>query len=441
MNKDALVSRNRAKLRSRRGILGRRFLVCSAVSGIALLLTVAAAPGAPGATPATSPVASTSSIDGKSVNLNGAPMAAGATLFPGDVIRLGEDSSAALQFGKSLVLAAPQTELVIEAAGVSLRDGRLQVRSGSAQAFGVSGPFFHVDVAASAGAPSTAEIRFGKMRAQITAVSGFADVISEGYDSPYRLHAGETATLDASADAALTPQGAPGQDAGQISRVAPQVQIDRDLQHLVAAVTQRVLWYDDVRSGPTGRAGLTLNDGSQVNLGSDSSLLVLQHDAQAQLTTLDLVSGRMRGQVMKLTKPGGKFDVRTPLGVAGLVGTDFSLQVTPDYVELMVFDGSVRFTTLDSKNVLVNTGMKVRIPKQGAFDPPSSATPDEQLTAKNLTDVTETQGPAGSGQPQTVATGKRHLVPIIITVSSAAAVGLGIGIYELTRPKVSNSAP
>ena len=371
-------------------------------------------------------------------------MPAGATLFPGDVIRLGEGSSAALQFGRSLVLAAPETELVIQVEGVSLRDGRVQVRSGSAQAFAVSGPFFHVDVAASAGAPSTAEVRFSKMHAQITAVSGFADITSEGYDSPYRLRAGETATLDASADATLAQQGAPSQDAGQISRVAPPVQIDRDLQHLIAAATQRVLWYDDVRSGPAGRAGVTLNDGSQVSLGSDSSLLVLQHDAQAQQTSLDLVTGRMRGQVMKLTKPSGKFEVRTPLGVAALVGTDFSLQVTPDYVELMVFDGSVRFTTLDSKNVLVNTGMKVRIPKQGAFDPPSTAMPDEQLTAKNLTDVAETQGPAGAGQQgqqTTVATGKRHLVPIIVTVSSAAAVGLGIGIYELTRPKVSGSAP
>src|SRR5215469_16217875 len=80
MNKDVLVGRNRAEVRSRRGMLGRRFLVCTVVSGIALLLTVAAAPGAPGATPATSPVASTSSIDGKNVNLNGAPMPAGATL-------------------------------------------------------------------------------------------------------------------------------------------------------------------------------------------------------------------------------------------------------------------------------------------------------------------------------------------------------------------------
>lgn len=400
-----------------------------------MVLFVAVAPAVFGAPPAATPVASASSINGKNANLNGAPMAAGATLFSGDVIRLGEGSSAALQFGKSLVLAAPQTELVVETGGVSLRDGRLQVRANTAQSLSVSGPFFHVDVAASAGAASTAEIRFGKMRAQITAVAGFADVTSDGYDSAYRLRAGETATLDALPNAGLPQSGS--QDAGEVTRLAPQVQIDRDLQHVVAAVSQRILWGDDLRSGSTGRAHITLTDGSQLNLGSDSSLLILRHDAQAQQSSLDLVVGRMRGQIIKLTKPGASFEVRTPMGVAGLVGTDFSLLVTNDYTELMVFDGVMRFTTLKGQSITVNAGQKVRISKDGAVDGPSQATPQEEQLAKNLTDVTE--GPPGS--QTALVPGKRHLVPIIVGLSAAGAAGVGVGVYELTRPKVSNSTP
>jgi ferric-dicitrate binding protein FerR (iron transport regulator) len=205
----------------------------------------------------------------------------------------------------------------------------------------------------------------------------------------------------------------------------------------VVAVTQRVLWDDDLRSGPTGRAHITLSDGSQLGLGSDSSLLILQHDAQAQQSSLDLVTGRMRGQIIKLTKPGAKFEVRTPMGVAGLVGTDFSLLVTPDYTELMVFDGVMRFTTLQGKSIVVNAGMKVRISKEGVFDGPTMTTPQEEQIAKDLTDVTDAP-PAGQGA---IATGKRHLVPIIVALSGAAAAGVGVGVYELTRPKVSNSAP
>ncbi len=413
-----------------------RGILLISILGLAAAFALSFSPTPPafGAKAAAAPVASASSINGKSANLNGAPMVAGATLFPGDVIRLGEGSSAALQFGRSLVIAAPDTELVVENEGVSLRDGRLQVRASAEQSFTVTGPFFHVNVAASAGMPSTAEIRFGKTRAQIAAIAGFADISSDGYDSAYRLRAGETATLEATPPPPL-PQANP--EAGEVTRLAPQVQIDRDLQHIVAAPTQRVLWGDDLRSGPTGRAHVTLTDGSQLNLGSDSSLLILRHDAQTQQSSLDLVVGRMRGQIIKLTKPGANFEVRTPMGVAGLVGTDFSLLVTPDYTELMVFDGVMRFTTLLGKAVTVNAGQKIRISKDGVIDGPSPASAQEEQIAKNLTDLD--QGPAGAGQ--TTAAGKRHLVPIIVGVSSAAAAGIGVGVYELTRPKVSNSTP
>lgn len=428
---------NRFKNRTVHGTRLRNAVFGCALGATAVFfLSLSPAPSAFAARPATLPVASASSINGNSARLNGAPMAAGATLFPGDVIRLGEGSTAALQFGKSLVIAAPETEFVVQQDGVGLRDGRLRVRANGAQPFAVSGPFFRVDVAASSGAPSTAEVRFGKMRAQITAVAGFADVSSDGYDSAYRLRAGETATLDASSEAA-SPQGVT-QDAGEVTRLTPAVQIDRDVQHLVAAVSQHVLWGDDLRSSPTGRAHITLTDGSQLNLGSDSSLLILRHDAQAQQSSLDLVVGRMRGQIIKLTKPAASFEVRTPMGVAGLVGTDFSLQVTSDYTELMVFDGVVRFTTLKGQSIVVSAGMKVRISKEGVLDGPTMTTPQEEQLAKNLTDVTE--APPGT-QTATLAPGKRHLVPIIVTLSGAAAAGVGIGVYELTRPKVSNSAP
>jgi len=435
-----LRSRTNDRLKNRT-VHGKRLrnagFACALGATAAFFLSASPAPSASGARPATLPVASASSINGNSARLNGAPMAAGATLFPGDVIRLGEGSTAALQFGKSLVIAAPETEFVVQRDGVGLRDGRLQVRVNGAQPFAVSGPFFRVNVTGASGGPSTAEIHFGKMRAQITAVAGFADVSSDGYDSAYRLRAGETATLDASSEAAASPQGVT-QDAGEVTRLTPAVQIDRDLQHLVAAVSQHVLWGDDLRSSPTGRAHITLTDGSQLNLGSDSSLLILRHDAQAQQSSLDLVVGRMRGQVIKLTKPAASFEVRTPMGVAGLVGTDFSLLVTPDYTELMVLDGVVRFTTLQGKSIVVTAGMKVRISKEGVLDGPTMTTPQEEQLAKNLTDVTE--APPGT-QTATLAPGKRHLVPIIVTLSGAAAAGVGIGVYELTRPKVSNSTP
>jgi ferric-dicitrate binding protein FerR (iron transport regulator) len=393
-----------------------------------------------GATPATGPAASAASISGKDAQLNGAPMPVGATLFPGDIVRLGPDSTAALRFEGSLVLAAQQTELVVESGGVSLRNGRLQVRASGPVNFAVSGPFFHVKLAASsAGSSSSAEIRVTGMRAQVSAVAGAADLTAEGAVAPFRLNAGETATLDASGEPAATPQAAPGQEAGQVSRLTPQVQIDRAAQHIVAAVSDRVYWNDDLRSGPTGRAHITLKDGSQLNLGSDSSLRILLHDAAQQQTSLDLLVGRLRGRINKLNKPGARFEVHTPVGIAGLVGTDFSLFVTDDGADLMVFEGAVKFTTLSGQAITVDAGNFLHIAKSGTVDGPRPSTNQEVQTAQNQTDVA-VPPPAATGPAGPAIAGTRSLVPLVVTISGTAAA-IGIGVYEGTRSPVSNSVP
>ena len=237
-----------------------RFSCIVLMAGI--LVWAASGQSAIGATPAGSPVASAAGVNGANAELNGAQMASGATLFPGDIVRLGTASSAALQFGKDLVLAAPLTEFVVEPAGVSLRSGRLQVRASGGESFAVSGPFFHVNIASSGGAPGSAEIRVGGTHAQVSAVAGAAELTAAGSATPYKLHAGETATLDAAARDAADGQGAASPAAGQVSRLLPQVQIDRASQHLVAAVSAPLYWNDDLRSGPTGRARVALKDGS-----------------------------------------------------------------------------------------------------------------------------------------------------------------------------------
>jgi ferric-dicitrate binding protein FerR (iron transport regulator) len=416
-------------------VLARRALFFS-IFLLACLLIWASAPvtSALASTPATVPAASATSIVGKTAELNGTPMSSGATLFPGDVVRLGQASTVALRFGSSLVLAAPLTELVIEPQGVTLRNGRLQVRANGENAFGISGPFFHVNVAALGGLASSAEIRLGGKRAQVSAVAGTADLTAAGIVAPYTLHAGESATLDATGADAPAPQAASNPGAGEVTRLTPQVQIDRDAQHSVATVFERIYWNDGLRSGPTGRAHLTLNDGSQLNLGSDSSLRVLQHDAQAQQTSLDLLVGRLRGKITKLTRPGAKFEIHTPLGVAGLVGTDLALSVTDDYTDLMVFEGEVRFTALNGQAYTVTTGMHLLISKLGVVQGPRPTTPQEAQTAQNLTDVTTTpiQG--------TAIAASRPIMPLVVTLSGIAA-GVGIGVYEGTRPTVSNSVP
>jgi ferric-dicitrate binding protein FerR (iron transport regulator) len=432
---------SRARTCGRTGIISSRGLLLRysyffCLLFLAEMLVWATAPGSSAfaATTAGDPAASAASIIGKEAKLNGAAMPAGATLFPGDVIRLGEDSTVALRFADNLVLAAPETELVVESRGVSLRDGRLQVRASGGDPFTISGPFFHVSMAASGGIPSSAEIRLGGLRAQVSAVAGAADLTAEGNAEPYKLHAGETANLDAAGADPSPAQSAASPEAGQISRLLPQVQIDRASQVLVAAVSERVYWNDGLRSGPTGRAHVTLKDGSQLNLGSDSSLRILQHDAQAQQTSLDLLIGRMRGRIAKLSRPGAKFEIHTPVGVAGLVGTDLSLEVTNDYVELMVFEGEVRFTTLSGQAASVTAGNVLRISRSGAFQGPSRQTPQQEQAAKDSTDI------LGKANPAPVVAATRSIVPLVVIVSGSAAA-VAIGVWQGTRTSVSTVIP
>src|SRR2546427_1706118 len=116
-----------------------------------------------------------------------------------------------------------------------------------------------------------------------------------------------------------------GQKAGQVSRAIPDVAIDRGAQQLPAPVKALVDWGDVVKTGDGGRARVSLDDGSLLNVGSSSTLTVTQHDSAAQQTQIELSYGRMRSQVVKQSKPNAKFEVHTGVGVAGVVGTDFFL--------------------------------------------------------------------------------------------------------------------
>ncbi len=367
--------------------------------------------------------------------VNGAPMIPGATLFPGDVVRVGENSTAALQFGSDLVAATPLTEFVVETGGVNLRGGRLQVRANTTEPIAVFGPFFVVDIASVGLAPSAAEIRLGGARAEVSAVAGVADLAAAGNANSYKLHAGETATLEEAAGDAQSQQPGVNEPAGQVARLYPGVRIDRSSQRFIASVLDPVLWNDDFQSDRTGRAHIALNDGSQLNLGSDTTLRVLQHDAQAQQTSLDLIIGRMRGIVAKVTRPGGKFEIRTPVGVAGLVGTDFDLLVTNDYVELMVFEGAVAMTLFSNGRVVtVTAGMKVRFPRNGAAEIPSTATPQEMDQAKILTDIPE------QARTQPVFAATRRLAPVLVALTTGAAV-TGVAIWLDLRGNMSPTRP
>jgi hypothetical protein len=182
-----------------------------------------------------------------------------------------------------------------------------------------------------------------------------------------------------------------GQKAGEVSRAIPEVAIARGAQKLPAPVKALVDWGDVVNTGDGGRARVSLDDGSVLNVGSSSSLTVTQHNAAAQQTQIELEYGRMRSQVVKQSKPNAKFEVHTAVGVAGVVGTDFFLGFMNGLFQIVVYEGHVKFCNLDGVCVDVLAGQIATI--RDAHQPPdqpTQATPSELTDAANATSVGST---------------------------------------------------
>ena len=68
-----------------------------------------------------------------------------------------------------------------------------------------------------------------------------------------------------------------------------------------------------------GRTRATLEDGSILNIGPVSSLVVRQVDTRAQQSEFELRYGRVGAQIARLTLPDSKFEIRTNIAVVSVL--------------------------------------------------------------------------------------------------------------------------
>jgi hypothetical protein len=181
------------------------------------------------------------------------------------------------------------------------------------------------------------------------------------------------------------------QRAGEVSRVIPAVSIARGAKSISASAKTVVDWQDVVSTQASARARVALDDGSVLNVGSDSSIKVVKHDLGAQQTELELTFGRIRSQAQKITKPDGKFEVKTPAGVAGVVGTDFfvAFDNSTGTMNVIVFEGIVKVCNLAGVCVIVKAGQMTNVRSNDNTGPqaPTQATLDVLVDAGTTTDV------------------------------------------------------
>jgi hypothetical protein len=241
---------------------------------------------------------------------------------------------------------------------------------------------------------------------------------------------------------ALCAPSATTQPAGQIRALIPTATKNAK----ATKVNDDLQWNDLLNTGQKGRLRAGLTDGSILSLGSNSELRVVQHDAVSQQTSLEMNLGKVRSKVVKITQPGGKFEMKTANAVIGVIGTDFYVSYEPNKTTVICYTGKVSVTPIgDAKviknsgesgqdQVMVNAGQMVVI--SSAVPPvgfePQATPPDEQRASMEETSVPDPLPPVRHP----------HLVRNLIIGAGVAAVGWTVGITQLsTSPPPAGCNP
>lgn len=180
--------------------------------------------------------------------------------------------------------------------------------------------------------------------------------------------------------------------AGRISAIVPTGYVQRgSAPEQVAERLLPVFWRDSLRTDRGGRMRVRLDDGSILNVGSESRLQILEHDAPARRTRIQLTYGRMRASVVRIAQAAGDFEVRTPIAVAGVVGTRFSVSITPEqHTVVVALDGRVRVRNADPSvagEVVLSPGQFTHVERGRAPAAPAAAPPEMLREAEELLDV------------------------------------------------------
>src|SRR4051812_25420745 len=172
-----------------------------------------------------------------------------------------------------------------------------------------------------------------------------------------------------------------GPKAGNISALLPTAKLVRGAGKSATTADAKkgdeLIWNDLIKTEKGGRARITLADQSILSLGSQSELRIIRHDVKSQQTALQMTYGRIRAQVANITRDGGKFEMRTPTAVAGVIGTDFGIDSSLGGDTFVCVAGAVQVSNSDPSvpgSVQCNAGQTTTVAPGKAPTTPKPAT-------------------------------------------------------------------
>jgi hypothetical protein len=163
--------------------------------------------------------------------------------------------------------------------------------------------------------------------------------------------------------------------------------------------------------------------------------MIGKHDPAAQQTDLDLNYGRVRAKAAALVKPDAHFRVRTPVGVAGVVGTEVAVIFDPPTGQMNVIciEGACQVCDLLGHCVILRGGQESSVQNNSAPTQPAATTGVNEADAVNST---ATSGAGASGAGGIGAVG----VTAISAGAAAAAVVATVVIRAVSKTPTCGTA-
>ena len=294
----------------------------------------------------------------------------GTTVFEGNVIATGSKSRAVVELRSGTRVTLEEGSEVaapygMRPLGLELREGTVELQAGAGQVGQVSTTLSTAVVLRSAdGFPALC--RIASLGSEVSVFNEKGEVEIHGAGAPIIVPAGKRVVLQAGQ--------APGglETAGKVVTVIPTGVVDRQgAAALPLHVLEPVYWQDLVRTEMNGRVKMELTGGTVLSVGARSQMRIVKHDTASEQTELELVTGSLRGQVVKLTKPGSSFQIKTQTAVIGVVGTDVIVISTPTSTEVICLDGTVTVTSPSGGTVTLQAGQMTTVTAGAA---PSAAT-------------------------------------------------------------------
>jgi ferric-dicitrate binding protein FerR (iron transport regulator) len=374
-----------------------------------------------------------------SVSVDRLPVLPSTVVFTGDTVTTSEGSAAVVRLRSGVTLALNEnSELELprdaDSNEMKIRRGVLTINNPEQKAARVEVLGTSVVVQGRAGLPAICRISASGNRAEVIADRGDLEILGRG--RPIHLAQGKFARLEAGASPGA-PQAA--RKAGTVSGAIPAetVQHQGQGQEVPLKINDPVDWQDVVQTQNTGRVRISLLDGSVLNVGARSVMRIVEHNPQTQQTQVELTLGKMRSQVVKLTKSGSSFQVKTNTAVIGVVGTIFVVEAEKDSTRVSCIEGKVAVQNINPAvqgQVQLGPGQTTVVAEGAAPTAASAANAAELQTAIQRTEIPPGAGagttggqvpPGGGGQAGGAVS--RGAVPGISGGGTAAGGGAASG--------------